>query len=106
VQGVLAFPSARVEAKWGTTGHIHCVTDEQLFDYIVENKKSNKLTKKEIDSISQAFLALARMDKDFGQITNNGGLAEAQACVFVKSLVCNPKNDEYHVDVDSCEQML
>lgn len=65
VQGVVAFPSAYIEAKWGTTGYVHCVKDEQLYDYIVENKKSKKLSKKEIDSISQAFLALARMDKDF-----------------------------------------
>jgi len=67
VQGVLAFPSARVEANWGTTGAVHCVTDEKLYDYIVENKKSNTLNKKEIDALSHAFLALARMDKDFGQ---------------------------------------
>jgi hypothetical protein len=67
VQGVFAFPSAYIDAKWGSTGYIHCVKDEQLHDYIVENKKSNKLTKKEINSISQAFLALARMDKDFAQ---------------------------------------
>lgn len=66
VQGVFAFPSAYVEAKWGSTGYVHCVKDEQSYDYIVENKKSNKLTKKEIDALSQAFLALARMDKDFG----------------------------------------
>jgi hypothetical protein len=63
VRGVLAFPSARVEAKWGTTGSIHCITDEQLYDYIVEKKK--RLTKKEIELISQAFLATARKDKDF-----------------------------------------
>jgi hypothetical protein len=63
VRGVLAFPSARVEAKWGTTGPVHCITDEQLYDYIVEKKK--RLTKKEIESISQAFLATARKDKDF-----------------------------------------
>ena len=67
VQGVFAFPSAYVEAKWGTTGYIHCITDEQLYDYIVGNKKSNKLSTKDIDTFSQAFLALARMDKGFGQ---------------------------------------
>lgn len=65
VQGVFAFPSAYVEAKWGTTGYIHCVKEEQLYEYIVENKKAKKLSQKEVDSISQAFLALARMDKDF-----------------------------------------
>jgi hypothetical protein len=67
IQGVLAFPSAWIDAKWGTTGYVHCIKDEQLYDYIVENKKSKKLSQKEIESISQAFLALARMDKDFGQ---------------------------------------
>lgn len=66
VQGVVAFPSAYIEAKWGTTGYVHCVKDEQLYDYIVEKKKSKKLSNKEIESISQAFLALARMDKEFG----------------------------------------
>lgn len=67
VQGLFAFPSAYVEAKWGTTGYVNCVRDEQLYDYIVGNKKNKKLDKKTIESISQAFLALARMDKDFGQ---------------------------------------
>jgi hypothetical protein len=66
VQGVLAFPSAFVEARWGTTGHVHCVRDDQLYDYIVENKRGKRLSRKEVDSISQAFMALARMDKDFG----------------------------------------
>lgn len=66
VQGVFAFPSAYIDAKWGTTGYVHCIKDEQLYDYIVENKRPNKLTKKEIDSVSRAFLALARMDKEFG----------------------------------------
>lgn len=65
IQGILAFPSAYVEAKWGTTGKVHCMTDETLYDYIVEDKKSNKLNKKEVDSISHAFLALARMDTGF-----------------------------------------
>lgn len=70
VQGVFAFPSAYVEAKWGATGYIHCVKDEQLYDYIVENKKGKKLSQKEIEAISQAFLALARMDKNFGQTSD------------------------------------
>lgn len=65
IQGALVFPSARVEAKWGTTKAVYCMRDEKLYDYIVENKKPNKLNKKEIDSISQAFLALARMDTGF-----------------------------------------
>jgi Nuclease-related domain len=65
VQGLFVFPSAYIEAKWGSTGYVHCVKDEQLYEYIVENKKGKKLDKKTIESVSQAFLALARMDKDF-----------------------------------------
>lgn len=65
IQGVFAFPSAHLAAKWGSTGCVHCLTDEQLYDYIVENRKRDKLSKKEIDTLSTAFLALARMDKDF-----------------------------------------
>lgn len=56
VRGILAFPSARVEAKWGTTGSVHCMGDDQLYKYIVENKRGGKLTKKDIESISQALL--------------------------------------------------
>ena len=69
IHGVLAFPSAWVDAKWGTTGHVHCVGDEQLHDYIVENEKGRKLTTKEIESISQSFFALARIDKDFAPVS-------------------------------------
>ncbi len=65
MQGVMAFPSALVEAKWGSTGAVHCMTDEALYDYMVDNKRGNKLTKKEVDVISRAFLALAQMDKAF-----------------------------------------
>ncbi|MBI4825681.1 MAG: NERD domain-containing protein [Nitrospirae bacterium] len=65
IQPVMAFTSAYVEAKWGTTKNVHCITDDKLYDYIVENKNKKKLSKEEITSISQAFLALAMMDKKF-----------------------------------------
>jgi hypothetical protein len=64
-QGVFAFTSARVDADWGTTRSVHCLRDDQLFDYIVEGKNRRKLSKQETESIAQAFLALARMDKGF-----------------------------------------
>jgi hypothetical protein len=59
IHGVLVFPAARVEAKWGQTESVHCVRADQLYKYIVENKKGKKLPPKEMDAISQAFLALA-----------------------------------------------
>jgi len=64
-KGLLVFTSARVEAKWGTTGNVHCVTDEQLRGYIVEKDFGEKLKPEEVKRIAQAFLGLARMDKDF-----------------------------------------
>jgi hypothetical protein len=63
--GVLVFPSARVEARWGQTGSVNCVTDERLWNYIVESKKGKVLERPQIDRLAQAFLALATMDKEF-----------------------------------------
>jgi hypothetical protein len=64
-RAVLAFPSAKVEAKWGSTGSADCVSDERLWDYIVENRRGRILTAPQVESIAQAFFALARMDKGF-----------------------------------------
>ena len=68
--GVLAFPSARVEARWRETGSVDCVTDERLWDYIVESKKGKVLERPQIDRLAQAFLALATMDKEFTRNLN------------------------------------
>jgi hypothetical protein len=62
---VLVFPIARVDARWGETGSANCIRGDQLWSYIVENEIANKLDKKAIDSLAQAFLALATMDKEF-----------------------------------------
>lgn len=64
---VFVFTAARVEAKWGTTGKLHCITDDQLFDYIAEKDFGKKLKAEEISQIAQAFLGLAHMDKEFGR---------------------------------------
>ena len=65
---VFVFPSAWIEAKWGTTGKVHCVRDDQLYEYIVERKSGDRLQPDEASRIAQALLALARMDKDFGPL--------------------------------------
>lgn len=65
IQGVLAFPSAHVDAKWGQTGHVHCVREEHLRDYISDSKRGRQLTSEEVDAISRAIGALASMDKEF-----------------------------------------
>lgn len=64
-KAILVFPIARVDARWGETGSAHCIRDDQLWSYIVENKIANKLDRKAIDALAQAFLALATMDKEF-----------------------------------------
>jgi hypothetical protein len=62
---VFVFTAARNEAKWGTTGNVHCVNDDKLHEYIVEKDFGKKLKPAEVARIAQAFLGLAHMDKDF-----------------------------------------
>ena len=47
------------------TRSVHCLRDDQLFDYAVEAKSKSTLNQNEIESIAQALLALARMDQEF-----------------------------------------
>ena len=62
---LLVFTAARVEAKWGSTGSVNCIRDDQLYQYIGENKSRRSLKPEEVKTVAQAFLALARMDRDF-----------------------------------------
>jgi hypothetical protein len=64
-QALFVFTAARVEAKWGTTGNVHCVRDDQLYEYIVERDFSQRLKPEEVQIIAQAFLGLAQMDREF-----------------------------------------
>lgn len=64
-QAAFVFTSARVDAKWGYTGSVHCITDDQLHNYIVEKNYGTKLKPEEVQRIAQAFLGLAQMDREF-----------------------------------------
>ena len=64
---VFVFTSAKVEARWGTTGRVNCIRDEQLHDYIVEKSYGKRLRAEHAQTLAQAFLALARMDRDFSE---------------------------------------
>ncbi len=64
-QAVFIFPSARVLAKWGTTGNLQYITDEQLYGHIINTTFRKKLSSEEVATLSQAFLALAHMERDF-----------------------------------------
>lgn len=75
VQAVFVFTSARVDANWGTTGNVHCIRDDQLYDYIVESKMGKRLNTKEVKTIARALAALARMDPLFSdKVTAKGGI--------------------------------
>lgn len=64
---VFVFTAARVEAKWGTTARLNCITDDQIQSYIGEKDFGKKLKPDEVSQIAQAFLGLAHMDKEFGR---------------------------------------
>lgn len=65
IQGVMVFPKARVDAKFGTTRNVHCVRDGQLCGYIENEKFDRRLTAEEIDLVTRAFQGIAGMDADF-----------------------------------------
>ncbi len=56
-----------------------CVTDERLVDYITDKYNDGRLNKQQIDAISRAFLALARMDKQFDPADDNLGVSAPSA---------------------------
>lgn len=62
---LMVFPSARVDVKWGQTGRARCISDEQLWNCIVEARTDRKLSAAEIDHLAHAFKALVSMDKTF-----------------------------------------
>jgi Nuclease-related domain len=64
-KAVFVFPSACVDAKWGSTSSVNCIQDKQLFNYIVETQIGQRLGRHEVEKIAQAFVGLAHMDKDF-----------------------------------------
>lgn len=64
-QTVFVFTAARVEANFGTTGAVHCVREERLFDYIVNKRFGKKLSVQEVDTIARAFVGLANMEVGF-----------------------------------------
>jgi hypothetical protein len=66
VRGVMVFPIAYVEARYGTTRQIHCLRTERLLDYIQSQTFSRKLSSQTVEKLKRATLQLARMDERFG----------------------------------------
>jgi len=65
VKAVMVFPRARVDAQFGTTPHVHCLTEEAVCAYIENPKYARKLNPKEVDRIVRAFTGIAGMDAGF-----------------------------------------
>lgn len=64
-RGLFVFASAIVDADWGSTGSVHCLREDKLIGYIIDQKIPKKLSPEEVERIAQAFLGLAKMDGDF-----------------------------------------
>lgn len=60
--GLFVFTAARIEASWGKTGKVHCLREDQLWDYIVESKTRERLGLDEVKRIADAFWKVAQMD--------------------------------------------
>lgn len=67
IKGVMVFPRARVDARFGTTSHVHCVTDEQLCGYIEDKQFAKPLTKAQVGQLVRAFTGIANMEPAFTQ---------------------------------------
>lgn len=65
VRGLMVFPTAYVEANYGSTRQIHCLRNERLIGYLREQTFSRKLAAADIDRIKRATLQLAQMDERF-----------------------------------------
>ena len=64
-RGVFVFTAASVDRIWGKTRQVHCIKENQLWDYIVESKRGKTLNKETVGKIAQAFLEFAQKEKEF-----------------------------------------
>jgi hypothetical protein len=67
IRAVMVFPKARVEAGYGSTGRVHCLTDDQLCSYIENEKFSAKLQKSEVRFLVRALEGIARLEPEFDE---------------------------------------
>lgn len=67
IRAVMVFPKAHVDARWGSTGKVHCVRLNRLRDYIEDPKFSAKLSDRQIAELVRALQGIAAMDVDFSE---------------------------------------
>lgn len=61
VQCVFAFMRTRVEAKWGTTGAVHCIRAEQIADYVTKHRGGKSIPPADIPRLVKAVDALREL---------------------------------------------
>lgn len=62
-QPLLVFPIARVEVLFGSTKNVHCLTDEQLVEYIENQKHKDKYEPAMVKRLAKGFELLSKMDE-------------------------------------------
>lgn len=65
IKGLMIFPKARVDVRWGQTSSADCLTEESLCAYIENPKFARKLDRNVVDQIVRAFKGIAGMEPDF-----------------------------------------
>lgn len=63
VQCVFVFPHTQLEAKWGTTGAVHCINAENITDYIIKFRPVKQILAADIPFIVSATDALKKIAK-------------------------------------------
>jgi hypothetical protein len=58
IQCVFVFPHTQVDAKWGTTGNVHCINLEKTAEYIQNYRGKTPITDAEIARLVEAAQAL------------------------------------------------
>jgi hypothetical protein len=66
VQCVFAFLRTRVDANWGTTGPVHCIRAEQIYDYVTNGRGGKPIPTAEISRLIDAADALRKLAQPGG----------------------------------------
>lgn len=71
-KALFVFTSAWVDAPWNKSGNVDCMSEEQLYKYIVEKNFGTRLKPEQVNAIARAFAQLAHMEVDFTEKAKSG----------------------------------
>ena len=63
LQPLMVFPKARVEASFGSTRKVHCLTDEKLASYIQNSAFSQELSRSQVEQVRQSVERISNSDR-------------------------------------------